>query len=202
MKNVWKLLAIAFACCFAMACDTPSAGGGRSAAGGAAAAAGAADSVDILRVGEKIQVILADIPGGPMVADPVISEDGKITLHLDQSFVAAGKTRSKLEAEIRARYVPNYYTKITVTVKQDERFVYVGGFVKLPNRYPYTPGLTVLKAIAAAGDFSEFGDKTKVTITRTGDLKETMDCKAAIDNPSLDRALFPGDRIYVPRRFF
>ena len=91
---------------------------------------------------------------------------------------------------------------MTVTVKQEERYVYVGGFVKQPNRYPYTPGLTVLKAISAAGDFSEFGDKTKVTITRTGDVKETMDCKAAIENPSLDRALFPGDRIYVPRRFF
>jgi hypothetical protein len=29
-----------------------------------------------------------------------------------------------------------------------------------------------------------------------------MDCKAAIENPKLDRALFPGDRIYVPRRGF
>ena len=202
MKNVWKLVVIAFACCFAIACDTPSAGTGR-ATGHSPGGAAAADSTDILRVGEKIQVILADIPGGPIPADAAISEDGKITLHLDQTFVAAGKTRSKLEVEIRARYVPSFYTKMTVTVKQDDqRFVYVGGFVKLPNRYPYTPGLTVLKAISAAGDFSEFGDKTKVTITRTGDVKELMDCKAAIDNPSLDRALFPGDRIYVPRRFF
>ena len=200
MKSVWKLLPLVLVLCWGLACDTPSQSGGRPQSptrGGLAA-----DSTDLLRVREKIQVLLADLPQGTIAADLTISEDGKITLHLDQSFVAAAKTRSRLEAEIRSRYVPNFYTKMTVTVKQEERFVYVGGFVKQPNRYPYTPGLTVLKAISSAGDFSEFGDKTKVTITRTGDIKETMDCKAAIENPSLDRPLFPGDRVYVPRRFF
>ncbi len=200
MNNVWKLIALTFVCCLGLACDTPSPGPGRQAAnprGGPPA-----DRVESLRVGDKIQVLLADLPPGTISAEVTISEDGKITLHLDQTFQAAGKTRTQLEAEIRTRYVPNFYTKMTVTVKQEDRFVFVGGFVKVPNRYPYTPGLTVLKAISTAGDFSEFGDKTKVTITRTGDVKETMDCKAAIENPTLDRALFPGDRIYVPRRFF
>ncbi|MBI5800325.1 MAG: polysaccharide export protein [Verrucomicrobia bacterium] len=199
MNTVWKSLALLL-CCLGTACETPGPVQGRAPA--PRPGNPLPDSTDILRVGEKIQVLLADLPTGIIGADLTISEDGKITLHLDQTFQAAGKTRSKLETEIRARYVPNFYTKMTVTVKQEERFVYVGGFVKQPNRYPYTPGLTVLKSISAAGDFSEFGDKTKVTITRSGDLKETMDCKAAIENPSLDRPLFPGDRIYVPRRFF
>lgn len=195
------VLALALLCFLGTACDTTSPGNGRAPAqpqGGAPVGT----STDILRVGEKVQVLLADVPTGNILHEVTISEDGKITLHLDQSFVAAGKTRSKLEAEIRLRYVPNFYTKMTVTVKQEDRFVYVGGFVKVPNRYPYTPGLTVLKAISAAGDFSEFGDKTKVTITRTGDVQESMDCKAAIENPTLDRTLLPGDRIYVPRRGF
>lgn len=200
MKLVWKPFLLLLVCGLALACDTTHQGPARPP--GALPGAAAPDSTDLLRVGEKIQVLLADLPSGTIAADLTISEDGKITLHYDQTFVAAGKTRSKLEAEIRTRYVPGFYTKLTVTVKQEERFVYVGGFVKLPNRYPYTPGLTVLKAISAAGDFSEFGDKTKVTITRTGDVKETMDCKAAIENPTLDRPLFPGDRIHVPRRFF
>ena len=200
MKTVWKPFVLLFVCCLGLACDTLDQGSGRPP--GTPRGAAAPASTDILLVGEKVQIILSDTPGGPILADLTISEDGKITLHLDQTFVAAGKTRSKLEAEIRTRYVPNFYTKMTVTVKQEERFVYVGGFVKQPNRYPYTPGLTVLKAVSAAGDFSEFGDKTKVTITRSGDVKETMDCKAAIENPTLDRPLFPGDRIYVPRRFF
>ncbi|MEN9572817.1 MAG: hypothetical protein RL514_672 [Verrucomicrobiota bacterium] len=201
MKTAWKSFVLLLVCCLGLACDTLDQGAGRPAAAPRGAAA-APTSTDILLVGEKVQVLLSDTPTGPISADLTISEDGKITLHLDQTFVAAGKTRSKLETEIRARYVPNFYTKMTVTVKQEERFVFVGGFVKVPNRYPYSPGLTVLKAISAAGDFNEFGDKTKVTITRAGDVKETMDCKAAIENPTLDRALFPGDRIHVPRRGF
>ncbi len=199
MNKASQSLALALLCFLGVACETP---GPRRDPAPPRPGSIPSDSTDILRVGEKIQVLLADLPTGTLGADLTISEDGKITLHLDQTFVVAGKTRSKLEAEIRTRYVPSFYTKMTVTVKQEERFVYVGGFVKAPNRYPYTPGLTVLKAISAAGDFSEFGDKTKVTITRTGDVKETMDCKAAIENPTLDRGLFPGDRIYVPRRFF
>ncbi len=161
-----------------------------------------AGSTDVLRVGERIVVILGDIPSGPPPQEVVISEDGKITLHLDKTFSAAGKTRSQLELEIKQFYVPNYYTRMTVTVKQEERFVYIGGFVKSPNRYPFTPGLTLLKAISAAGDFSEFGDKTEVTITRVGDRKEVVDCKKALKDSKLDRPLFPGDRVYVPRRFF
>jgi polysaccharide biosynthesis/export protein len=199
MNNVWKLLALTLVCCLGVACETTSDGGPRPAGN----IPRGADPSATLRVGEKIQVILSDLPTGTIVADLTIGEDGKITLHLDQSFVAAGKVRSQLEAEIRSRYVPNFYSKITVTVKQEDRWVYVGGFVKAPNRYPHTPGLTLLKAISVAGDFSEFGDKTKVTITRgsTG-AEEIVDCKKAITNSKLDRPLFPDDRVHVPRRYF
>ena len=200
MNRVLQSLAVMLAAGLLLACDTPSA-----PSGGAPAQPRniGADPTATLRVGEKIQVILADIPNGPIPADLTIGEDGKITLHLEQSFVAAGKSRTQLEGEIRARYVPNFYTRITVTVKQEDRWVYVGGFVKAPNRYPFTPGLTLLKAVSVAGDFSEFGDKTKVTITRgaTG-TEEVVDCRAALKNPKLDRPLFPDDRVYVPRRFF
>lgn len=200
MKKFWNLLALSLACCLGLACDTPSAPAGRPPA---QPRGPAGDPTATLRIGEKIQVILADLPGGTIIADLTISEDGKITLHLDQSFHAAGKTRTQLEMEIRARYVPNFYSKVTVTVKQEDRWVYVGGFVKAPNRYPHTPGLTLLKAISVAGDFSEFGDKTKVTITRgaTG-AEEVVDCKEALKKPKLDRPLFPDDRVHVPRRFF
>lgn len=196
MKEVWKLLAMALLCCLGIACETPGSGPVNPRPVNPKAA-----STDLLRVGEKIQVLLADLPPGTIGADLTISEDGKITLHLDQTFAAAGKTRSALEAEIRARYVPNFYTKMTVTVKQEERFVYVDGFVKAPNNYPYRPGMTLLKAITVAGGFSEFGKKTEVKVTRDG-REQTVDCERALKDPSLDIPLFPGDRIYVPRRFF
>lgn len=196
MNNVWKSLALALVCCLGLACETP----GPVNPGSVNSELG---SPEILRVGEKIQVLLADLPQGTISADLTISEDGKITLHLDQTFVAAGKTRPQLEVEIRARYVPNFYTKMTVTVKQEERFVSVGGFVKLPGSYPYRPGLTLLKAVNLAGGFSEFGDKRKVAITRYPDGRvEIVDCVKAQKNPKLDRPLYPNDRVEVPRRYF
>ena len=199
MNKVSQPLALALAlfCFLGIACETPGPASGRDAAQPPAGG----DSTDILRVGEKVQVLLSDLPTGSLLHDLAISEDGKITLHLDQTFVAAGKTRSKLEAEIRTRYVPNFYTKMTVTVKQEERFVYVDGFVKAPNNYPYRPGMTLLKAITVAGGFSEFGKKSEVTITREGN-EQKVDCEKALKNPKLDPPLFPGDRIYVPRRYF
>jgi protein involved in polysaccharide export with SLBB domain len=166
-----------------------------------AAPKGDSGSTDVLNAGERIVVILSDIPNGPPPQEVVISEDGKITLHLDKTFTAAGKTRSQLEKEIKEYYVPNFYTRMTVTVKQEERFVYVDGFVKAPNNYPYRPGMTLLKAITVAGGFSEFGKKSEVTITRDG-REQKVDCEKALKDPKLDRPLFPGDRIYVPRRFF
>jgi polysaccharide export outer membrane protein len=201
MNRVLQLLAVTLIAGLLLACDTPSAPVGRPPV--QQPRNPAADPTATLRIGEKIQVILADIPGGPAVADLTIAEDGKITLHLEQAFIAAGKSRTQLEAEIRTRYVPNFYARITVTVKQEDRWVYVGGFVKAPNRYAFTPGLTLLKAVSVAGDFSEFGDKTKVTVTRgaTG-AEEVVDCRAALKNPKLDVPLFPDDRVYVPRRYF
>jgi polysaccharide export outer membrane protein len=200
MNNVWKLLALALVCCLGFACETT----GPSQGGPVAPRAGNAkgNSTLILRVGEKIQITLADLPGGATItADPTIPEDGKITLHLDQTFVAVGKTRTQLEAEIRTRYVPSYYAKITVSVKQEDRWMYVGGFVRNPNRYPHTPGLTILKAISVAGGFSEFGKKTEVTVTRDGE-KITVDCEKALKDPRLDIPILPDDQIYVPRRGF
>ncbi len=200
MKSIWKILGLALVCGLGLACESTN---GPAIPHTTNPNPPNLTSTDIMRVGEKIQVQLADLPGGTVTSEPTISEDGKITLHLDQTFQAAGKTRTQLEAEIRARYVPNYYKKVTPTVRQEERFVYVGSFVKTPGSYPFRPGLTLLKAISVAGGFSEFGDKTKVTVTRYADGRvETVDCIKAQKDPRLDVPLYPNDRVDVPRRYF
>lgn len=200
MKSIWKILGLALVCCLGLACESTNSPVAPYPVKPTAANQG---SVEYMRAGEKIQVQLADLPSGTITSDPTISEDGKITLHLDQTFQAAGKTRTQLEAEIRARYVPSFYKKVTVTVRQEDRFVYVGSFVKAPGSYPYRPGLTLLKAISVAGGFSEFGDKAKVTVTRYSDGRvETVDCIKAQKDPRLDIPLYPNDRVDVPRRYF
>jgi polysaccharide biosynthesis/export protein VpsN len=157
---------------------------------------------DILNVGDPITVVFSDLP---MVIPPFeerVKTDGTITLLNNQTFVAAGKSRGELEKEIRVRYVPSYYINLTVTVKAAERFYFVDGEVKVPNRYVVSGETTVLKAIASAGGFTDFAKRRNVTITRASGRALTVDCDAARDNAALDLPIYSGDKIFVHRRLW
>jgi polysaccharide export outer membrane protein len=119
---------------------------------------------------------------------------------LNQPFQAAGKTIGELEKEIREHYVPKYYKYLTVTVRPLGQYYSVKGEVRSPNRYPYLNDTTVLKAIASAGDFTDFARKRKVKLYRTNGRIETEDCVKALRNPRLDLPVYPGDWINVSRR--
>lgn len=131
-----------------------------------------------------------------------IKEDGTITLPLINSVKAAGKTPGELQTEIQNLYVPKYYVRLTVTVQSQERVYYIGGEVRSPNRYAYAGATTLLKAIQSAGDFTDFANKKKVRLTRADGKTITVDCKKVIADAALDPAVYPGDRIHVPRRFW
>jgi polysaccharide export outer membrane protein len=158
-------------------------------------------TTDTLRVGDKITIILTDIPGAPLQSEQIIPEDGDVTVHLDLKTKAAGKTKRQLADDIRNLYVPRYYTRMTVNVKTEERFVFVSGEVKLPNRYLYSGELTVLKVIATAGGFTDFANKKKVELSRLDGSIERIDCVKALADSSLDLAVYPGEKVFVPRRF-
>jgi len=152
-------------------------------------------------VGDPLNVTFSDLPVLTQPFEIRIKDDGTITLLLNQTFAAAGKTIGQLEKEIRARYVPAYYINMTVTVKQQEgtRFYYVGGEVKAPGRQVYVSRITVLKAIQSAGDFTDFAKKTKVQLTRVDGQNLIVNCIKARKDPSLDLEVYPGDKIHVPR---
>jgi polysaccharide export outer membrane protein len=105
---------------------------------------------------------------------------------------------------IHDRYVPDYYKKMTVSVlpKSETQFYFVDGEVKLPNRQVYLSRTTVLKAIASAGGFTDFASKGNVTLTRVDGRTVKVNCKKAQMDPRLDLEIFPGDKIWVPRRIF
>lgn len=155
-----------------------------------------------LRVGEMLVITFADVPNPIPPYEGRIREDGKITLTMNQEFVAAGKTVAELEREIRDRYVPKYFQNLTVTVRAPERFFYVDGQVRLPSRQQYLGEITLLGAIAAAGGFTDFAQPKKVRIIRADGKIEEVDCKRAQRDSRFDVPIYPGDRIIVPRRFW
>ncbi len=158
--------------------------------------------IDTLRVGDNLTITVADPANIPAI-EQKIREDGKIKLLFDNSdFDAAGKTVSELEKDIRDHYVPKFFQRLSIQIKVEQRIIYVGGQVRKPDRYEYLSTMTVLQAIKAAGDFTDYAKKTVVEVTRANGTKIIVNCKKAQKNPRLDIPIYPGDSIYVPVRFW
>jgi len=154
-----------------------------------------------LGVGDLLTITFSDIPrdsGLPLEQEHRIGDDGLITLPFNVQIQAAGKTPTHLQQEIRKAYVPSYYVNLSVTVKARDRFVYVDGEVKVPNRQYHMDGLTVLRAISTANGFTEFANKKKIEVRRAiGGKTEWVDWYKARKNPKLDLLLYVNDQIYV-----
>src|SRR5438309_8795666 len=87
-----------------------------------------------------------------------------------------------------------------VTVKLDERFYFVGGEIKVPNRQQYAGPTTVLGAIKAAGGFTDFANKNKVQLRRANGEIHIVDCKKAVQDTKLDLPVHPNDQVFVTKR--
>lgn len=159
--------------------------------------------MDILQVGNRITISVTDIPE-PRILEETIGDDGYLTLPFNERILAKGKTKGQLQDEIVARYVPKYFQRMTVSIKADDRFFSISGEVRNQTRMLYVGQMTVLKAIAAAGGFTEFAKKTRVYIHRPG-LEKPLRVNAAraLDNPAkYDVPIYPNDHIEVERRVF
>jgi protein involved in polysaccharide export with SLBB domain len=158
-------------------------------------------SDDVIRVGDALRISLLDIgPDALQEKEFVVRTDGSVNLPLIGSLIASNKTFSAFEREIQSAYIDKkFYRQITVVAKPGDRFYYVSGEVKGATRQIYTGPTTVLRAIAACGDFTDFANRKRVEILRANGDREVMDCKRARKNPKVDRPVCPGDHIIVPR---
>jgi polysaccharide export outer membrane protein len=157
-------------------------------------------------VADLIKVVFADLPISVIPFEGRVKDDGTITLFLNHTFQVAGKTTGQVEKEIRERYVPRYFKYMTVTVFvtdiETSRYYYIGGEVKSPGAKPYVARIKLLEAIQGAGDFTEFANRSKVSVTRDG-KKYIIDCKKAKGkHPELNIEILPDDRIEVPKSWF
>lgn len=158
------------------------------------------DSIDRVQLRDRVLVTVTGIPE-PSAIEQRVREDGTITLPYDQEFHVAGRTLLEIEDEIQERYVPQYFTRMTVTIKLEERYFYVRGQVRARGRHVYSGTMTILKAISAAQGFTDFANEKKVQLQRADGRTETVNCIDARKNPEHDLPLYPGDQIFVPRRY-
>ena len=161
----------------------------------------AAGSSAQLRPGDSLTVSLTGIPD-PTTSAVQIDDQGLISLIYLGPVHAAGLTANELGQAVRRAYIDRkFYNDITVAVNVTERYVYIGGEVQRPGRITWSPDLTLSKSIQAAGGFSLYAKKTRVTLTRDRQAYD-FDVLLAQRKPEEDPLLLPGDSIQVPRSPF
>ncbi len=155
-----------------------------------------------LRPGDLLKVEFSGPANPPQTVEEHIREDGTISLYLIGSVKAVGKTPGDLQKEIQELYVPKYYKNLNVTVRASDQLYYVGGQVRNGGRQPYLGPVTVLGAIKAAGDFTDFADRKRVRLIRADHTIHIINCIKALENPDLDLPVYPGDTIDVKERWY
>ena len=153
------------------------------------------------RPGDRVEIQFTDTQGLPPSWQQTVREDGTITLPLNKTVRAADLRKGELETAIRDVYVPHILRRLTVNVRADRRSYFVSGEVKLPGEKEHTGQITAMRAIATAGDFTDFANKSKIEVFRSNGEKVQVNGKKALKDPSKDVPVYPGDRVHVHRRY-
>jgi polysaccharide export outer membrane protein len=149
----------------------------------------------VLDAGDKVRVTVFDQQG--LTNTYGVDQSGYISMPLIGAVAARGKTLQQLESAIAAKLRNGFLRNPDVSVEVAQyRPVFIMGEVGAAGQYSYVPGMTVQKAIAAAGGFSARANQDNVDITRQINGK-IMTGRVPISDPIL-----PGDTIYVRERLF
>lgn len=126
-----------------------------------------------------------------------LSDAGTISYPFLGEINTRGMTIGKLSDTIRARLADGYLVdpSVSVTVLEYRQF-FIYGQVKQPGAYPYQPGLTLQKAVAVAGGFTERASSSKFFV-----LSENQADSAPV-KIELNSAINPGDTVTIDESFF
>lgn len=107
--------------------------------------------------------------------------------------MTVGELRDHITGGLKGRYLLN--PQVTVTIDEYRNF-YVNGMVEKPGGYPFSPGLTVRKAVSIAGGFKERASREKLNVIREDDKSGTP------KRVDLSAPMYPGDILTVEESFF
>lgn len=99
-----------------------------------------------------------------------VDDNGMLELPIIGKIVCAGKTRSELASEIAKKIIDGgYISDALVNIQFADMKIYVLGEVTRPGQFDITRDkITVLEALAMAGDMTIYGNRENVTVIRRG----------------------------------
>ncbi|MGB0664069.1 MAG: polysaccharide biosynthesis/export family protein [Pontibacterium sp.] len=124
-----------------------------------------------------------------------LSDAGTIPYPFLGEVNAVGKTTGQLASLITRGLKGDYLIEpnVNVTVLEYRQF-FINGEVKKPGGYPFQPGLTLQKAVALAGGFTERASSSKMFVVSDGGADPVP--------ISLNSSVEPGDIITIEQSFF
>jgi protein involved in polysaccharide export with SLBB domain len=201
LTGIWKsavLSALGLGMAVLASCST--AGAEAPPASSPPAVEAATDALDAaegyrLDTGDQIKVTVFGEPN--LSGTFQVDGTGLISMSLIGEVSAKNKTVRQLQRDIETRLKDGYLRDPQVSAEvMTFRPFYILGEVNRPGEYPYTDGLTVMNAIASAGDFTYRADKRKIVIKSVdSDRERTVDLTPTTQ-------VRPGDTIRVKERFF
>ncbi|WP_299641428.1 polysaccharide biosynthesis/export family protein [Devosia sp.] len=148
------------------------------------------DVSQVVRVGDSIKVDVFGVD--ELDRDVQVDPNGQISLALVGTIDAAGKTISALEAEVVQRYGSRYLQNPQVTLGLQQSVTLDGEFNKAGS-YPVSGNTTLLRVIAAAGNFNSIGDPANVFVYRTIDGRDYV---AQYDVAAIRAGRRPDTQVY------
>jgi protein involved in polysaccharide export with SLBB domain len=154
---------------------------------------------DAIEVKHRIAVELNEVA--------MVRPDGRISLPLVPSVMAAGLTSDELEAVLRRAYARDLRdVELSVLVRGfATQRVFVGGEVEKPGMIDLVDGQTVMQAVYAAGGLKSTARTKEIVVVRHGEANQRLvfavNLQDVVSGTDLaqDARLLPLDTVIVPR---
>ena len=157
----------------------------------------AADEIDDYQISADDQISVIVFNETDLGVNKVrVSGNGTISMPLLGQVEIEGHTVTEVEQKITTLLLDGYLKKPNVTVTITEyRPFYINGEVEKPGSYPYKKNLTVEKAVALAGGFTERASRNTISLVSEKD-------KRFVKSVVLNDKINPGDVITISESFF
>ncbi len=135
-----------------------------------------------------------------------LDSSGQVEVQYIGNVLAGGKTTRQVQEEIQQRLADGYLKDPIVSltlIEINSLKCSVIGQVAHSGTIKFTPGMTIVEAIAQSGGFSPLARKNLVQVTRTlNGKKQTYEIPVEMiaEGKRPNFPMMPGDEVFVPER--
>jgi len=149
----------------------------------------------LLGSGDLINIHVFEEEG--LTLEARLSDAGTIAYPFLGEIKAGGLRIGELTQLVKSGLADGYLIKpvVSITVLEYRQF-YINGEVEEPGGYAYLPGLTLQKAVALAGGFTERASREKIFVVHDNAASEKQE-KLKLGSP-----VQPGDVVTIEESFF